>query len=281
MVQVQVTAEMVKALREKTLISLSECKKALVEANGDQEEAIQILRKKGMSAGAKKSDRDAKEGVILTAEDNSCIVLVECNSETDFVSTSDRFREYVQDVVNQALKAKPATIEDLMKLPSGKEKGMNLEEARNLAVQALGENVQVRRFQFIPKGANKSYGIYSHGGGKLVVVVELDGVTGKEDVAKNVAMHAAAMSPAHLNRDSVPESVKASEHEIARSQIDPSKPAEMIKKIADGKVEKFFKEQCLIYQPFVKDTTKTVQQYIEANGAKAVSAFYRLQVGQS
>lgn len=275
---------MVKELRERTGIGMGKCKEALVLSEGDIEKAIDQLRKAGMAAGVKKEGRETKEGMILTGLNSEALVLIEANVETDFVAQNDRFKQFCQDVVDQAVATKPASLEDLMNQPYAKDKSITLEQYRNLIIQALGENIQVRRCDVILKHPNSSYGIYSHMGGKLVVVIEITGDSTQEAIAKEIAMHVAAENPEYLKKEEIPPQVLAREEEIAKSQVQ-GKPANIIDKIVDGKIKSFVDSVCLIDQKYVKDSSVTVQQFLENQGKKvgkalSIKCFWRWKVGQ-
>ncbi len=280
----EITSDMIKDLREKTGVGMGKCKEALVLSQGDMEKAIDHLRKSGMAAGVKKEGRETKEGLILTGEDQHCLILAEANVETDFVAQNDRFRHFLHDVVKQALATKPKTLADFMAQPYFKDKSITIDQYRNLVIQALGENIQVRRLEAIHKHPNSSYGIYSHMGGKLVVVVEIEGASDQEGIAKEIAMHIAAENPDYLKPEEIPPHVMAREEEIARSQVQ-GKPANIVDKIVAGKIKAFADQACLIHQKYVKDNTVTVQQYIDLCAKKigkplSIRCFWRWKVGQ-
>ncbi|MBS0624502.1 MAG: elongation factor Ts [Verrucomicrobia bacterium] len=279
-----ITADMIKELRERTGVGMGKCKEALVLSEGDMEKAIDILRKAGMASAVKKEGRETKEGLILTAEDKQALAIVEANAETDFVTQNDRFKHFVHDCIKQALETKPKALADLIQQPYYKDKSITLDQYRNLVIQALGENIQLRRLEIIHKHPNSSYGIYSHMGGKLVVVVEIEGAAGHDEIAKEIAMHVAAENPEYLKPEEIPAHVVAREEEIARSQV-TGKPANIVDKIVSGKIKAFADQVCLIHQKYVKDNTVTVQQFLEACGKKigkplAVRCFWRWKIGQ-
>lgn len=281
----EITADMIKELRERTGVAMGKCKEALVLAEGDLEKAIDILRKAGMAAGVKKEGREAKEGWILTGEDKSSLVIAEANTETDFVAQNDRFKHFLHDVVKQALETKPANLEALVAQPYFKDKSITIDQYRNLVIQALGENIQLRRVELIHKDPNSSYGIYSHMGGKLVVVVEVHGIAGQEGLAKEIAMHAAAENPEYLRPEEIPAHVREREEEIARSQV-KDKPANIVDKIVAGKMNAFAEQVCLVNQKYVKDNTVTVQQFLDICAKKlgkplSIRCFWRWRVGQA
>lgn len=280
-----ITADMIKELRERTGVAMGKCKEALVLSEGNLEKAIDILRKAGMAAGVKKEGREAKEGIILTGENQSVLVIAEANTETDFVAQNDRFKHFLHDVVKQALETKPANLQALLDQPYFKDKSITIDQYRNLVIQALGENIQLRRVEIIHKHPHSSYGIYSHMGGKLVVIVEIQGGAGLEDVAKEIAMHAAAENPEYLKPEEIPAQVREREEEIARSQV-KDKPANISDKIVAGKLKAFEDQCCLVNQKYVKDNNVTVQQFLDICAKKvgkplSIRCFWRWRVGQA
>ena len=280
----EITADMIKELRERTGVGMGKCKEALVLSEGDMEKAIDHLRKIGMAAGVKKEGREAKEGLIFAGEDKVHLVLAEANAETDFVAQNDRFKHFVHDVVKQALETKPKSLADFVQQPYYKDNSITIDQYRNLVIQALGENIQLRRLEMIHKHPNSSYGIYSHMGGKLVVVVEIEGAPGQEAIAKEIGMHIAAENPDYLKPEEIPPHVLAREEEIARSQV-VGKPANIVDKIVSGKLKAFADQAFLIHQKYVKDTSLTVQQFLESCAKKlgkplSIRCFWRWKVGQ-
>jgi elongation factor Ts len=280
----EITSEMIKELRERSGVGMGKCKEALVLAEGDMEKAIDILRKSGLAAAVKKEGRETKEGMIQTAEDHSALVIAEANAETDFVAKNDRFKHFLYDCVKQALETKPKSLADFIQQPYFKDKSITIDQYRNLVIQALGENIQLKRLEIIPKHPNSSYGIYSHMGGKLVVVVEMEGASDQEGIAKEIAMHVAAENPDYLKPEEVPAHVLAREEEIARSQV-KDKPANIVDKIVVGKLKAFTDQVCLIHQKYVKDNSVTIQQFIDVCSKKigknlSIRCFWRWKVGQ-
>ena len=280
----EITADMIRELRERTGVGMGKCKEALVLAEGDMEKAIDVLRKAGMASGVKKEGRETKEGLILTAEDKHHLVIAEANAETDFVAQNDRFKHFLHDCVKQALESKPKALADFIQQPYYKDKSITIDQYRNLIIQALGENIQLRRVETITKHSNCSYGIYSHMGGKLVVIVEIEGAADQEGIAKEIAMHVAAENPDYLKPEEVPPNVIAREEEIARSQMQ-GKPENIVDKILVGKIKAFTDQACLISQKYVKDNSVTVQQFLDTCGRKigkplSVRCFWRWKVGQ-
>ncbi len=278
-----VTAAMIKELRDRTGISMSVCKSALEEANGDMELAISNLRKKGMASAVKKEGRAANEGMIAFAEDGNTIAIVEVNAETDFVVRNDRFKQFLDEIAQEVARTKPASLEAFLKQPYSKDPSLTIDEHRATQVQAIGENIQIRRLVLLEKTPTKSIGVYSHLGGKIVTAVELEGSNDAEGLAKDIAMHVAAASPEYLNPESVPSNVIDHEKEIAKSQVQ-GKPANIVDKIVEGKVNAFFDTVCLSRQKFIKDDavsiTELVEQFAKASGKplKLVN-FIRWNVG--
>lgn len=280
----EISSEMIRELRERTGVGMGKCKEALVLSEGDMEKAIDILRKAGMAAGVKKEGRETKEGLILTEESKQVLVIAEANAETDFVAQNDRFKHFLHDVVKQAIETKPKSLIEFAQQPYYKDRSITIEQYRNLVIQALGENIQLRRLEVIHKHPNSSYGIYSHMGGKLVVIVEIEGATDQEGIAKEIAMHVAAENPDYLKPEEVPADVKAREEEIARSQVE-GKPANIVDKIVAGKIKAFVDQVCLIHQKYVKDNSVTIEQFLDICAKKlgkplSVRCFWRWKVGQ-
>ncbi len=277
---VEVTGSMVKSLRDKTGLGMTKCLEALKAAGGDENLAIENLRKAGLSAGAKKSDREAKEGMIVTAEDANSIVLLEGNVESDFVANNENFKTFMLDIVGHALKTLPAAMADLLGQKHPKDDAITIEQSRNLHVAKLGENIVLSRVEVMKKSPNSSYGVYSHGN-KLVVIVEIEGAADKAEVAKNVAMHVAATNPEYVNASQIPASIIEKEKEIAREQV-KGKPENIMEKIVAGKLKAREDEICLVNQKFVMNPDQTVQQYVESNGKNlSVRTFTRWRVGQA
>lgn len=266
-----ITAAMVKELRERTGLGMMDCKKALSENDGDIDKAIEHLRKSSGMKAAKKASRTAAEGVIATqvAEDGSYAVLVEVNSETDFVARDNNFRLFVDKVVAKAFADRQTDVETLMK--SG------LEDERHALVQKIGENISVRRVQEYT-AENGVVGSYVHGNNRIGVLVSLQG--GDAQLAKDVAMHVAAVNPMVVNPDDVSEDVIAKERDIYTAQAqDSGKPAEIIEKMIDGRLRKFLAEISIVEQPFVKDPDTKVGALVSKAGAK-ILAFTRYEVGE-
>ena len=264
------TAADVKALREKTGVGMMDCKKALTEADGDMERAIDVLREKGLAASAKKAGRIAAEGIVLayTDEAKKVSVLVEVNSETDFVAKNEKFVNYVTAVAKTIADTNPADVDELLAKPLAGDTRTVQENLQDM-VLSIGENMKIRRFERV-EGITTSY---IHGGGSVGVLVmfDTDDKTAATDafkvMGKDVAMQIAAMSPAYLDEASVPADVLAHEKEITKAQLaeDPKmagKPEQVLAKIVDGKIVKYFKENCLLDQAFVKDGDMNVAKYV-------------------
>ena len=274
------TAKDVQALREKTGVGMMECKKALTAADGDMDKAVDLLREKGLAAAAKKATRIAAEGAVYAYVDDAkkVGVAVEVNAETDFAAKSDKFQEFVHTVAAVIADKNPADVEALMELPYG-DAGTTVAEALREHVLVIGENLSVRRFVRYEGDVVA----YVHGGGRIGVLVKFDAdaaVSGTDvlkECGKDVAMQIAALNAPYLSEETVPAADIAHEKEITVAQIqaDPknaSKPENIIEKMVDGRVHKFFKENCLLDQEFVKDSSMTVGQYVDAEAKKAGGA---------
>lgn len=281
------TAQDVKALREKTGCGMMDCKKALVEADGDMDKAVDILREQGLAKVAKKASRIAAEGVAFatTSDDNKTGVVVEVNAETDFVAKNADFMAFVETVAKTILNNNPADVEALMTLKADGS-DMTIDELLREKIQVIGENIKIRRFQRY-EGACVSY---VHAGGKIGVLVNFDTDAANKaefvTCGKDVAMQIAALGTQYLNRDQVPAEVIEHEKEIMRAEvINSGKPEAIADKIVMGKINKFYKENCLVDQEFVKDSKQTVKQYVDsvakAIGAKiAIKEFVRFEKGE-
>ncbi|MCG8314255.1 MAG: translation elongation factor Ts [Pseudomonadales bacterium] len=269
-----VSAKLVKELRERTGLGMMECKKALAEVDGDIEQAIENLRKSGQAKAAKKAGRTAAEGAVVAkvSEDGKVGVLVEVNSETDFVARDDGFKGFVEKVADLALASKETDVE---KLKAAEIEGSTLEDARLALVQKIGENIQVRRAQVVE--SDGVVGAYIHGG-KIGVLVSLNG--GDGELGKDVAMHVAAVNPVVVNPDDVDQETVDKEKEIFSAQARESgKPDNIIEKMITGRIAKFLKEVSLVEQPFVKDPEVTVGKLAKDAGA-TINSFVRFEVGE-
>ncbi len=270
-----VTAALVKELRERTGLGMMECKKALVEADGDIERAIDDMRKSGQAKAAKKAGRTAAEGAIAVAvsADGKQAVMIEINSETDFVARDDNFLGFCDKVAKAALAANEADVAKIAELTT--DDGKTIEETRQALVQKIGENIQVRRGAVL--AAQGTIGAYVHGG-KIGVLVAMKG--GDAELGKDVAMHVAAVAPMVVRGEDVPAETLEKEKEIIRAQPDmEGKPAEIVEKMLGGRISKFLKEVSLLDQPFVKNPDTTVGKLVKDAGAD-IDTFVRLVVGE-
>lgn len=272
-----VSAALVKELRERTGLGMMECKKALVESNGDIELAIENLRKSGQAKAAKKAGRVASEGAvgIKTSADGKTAVMIEVNSETDFVARDDNFKQFVDLLVNRALETKETDVAKLMALPAAEGASESLEDRRLALVQKIGENIQVRRIQLL--SASGVVGTYVHGS-KIGVIAAL--TAGDAELGRDVCMHIAAANPLVVNPSDVPAAVLEKEKEIFAAQARESgKPEEIIEKMIGGRIKKYLAEVSLVEQAFVKDPDATVGKLLKDKGA-SVSSFVRFEVGE-
>ena len=279
-----VTAQMVMDLRKRTGVGMTKCKDALTEAGGDMEEAIHILRKKGMASAVKKGGRETNEGVVGISENDEMAYLVEVNVETDFVLQNDRFKEFLKNICDDTLKTKPKSAEDFIQQKYSQNPALTIDEYRAETVHSLGENIQIKRILNFKKSADSSLGIYSHMGGKIVCAVVIKGAGDVDALARDVAMHVAAEAPDFLKSDEISADVLAKEEEIARSQIQ-NKPPEIMDKIVQGKLKAFYEQSCLLNQKFVKEPSMNVADYVAQEGKKAgktleVVEFVRWQIGE-
>ena len=270
-----ITANMVKELRETTGAGMLDCKKALTEKNGNMEEAITWLREKGISKAAKKQTRIAAEGLAKAVFDGNKAVIVEVNSETDFVAKNPEFTGLVEAIANAILNSGVKSMEEAMKLE------VNGNTIENLIVDktaTIGEKLSFRRFELIEKEDNQVFGTYSHMGGKIVTLAVLEGTD--EEVAKDVAMQIAAMRPLYLDKDSVPADRVEKEREILTEQAEnEGLDANKLPMIVNGRLNKFYEEVCLLDQGFVKENKMKVSKYVESKNMKVLS-FVRYEVGE-
>jgi elongation factor Ts len=275
-----ISASDVNKLRQMTGAGMMDCKKALTEAEGDFEKAIEILRKKGQKVSASRSDRDAKEGSIFVkvSADNKEAFLIALNCETDFVAKNEGFQELGKSIIDAAAANKPATKEDLLTLSAGG--GLTLNDKIVEMVGKIGEKIEVSEYVHM---VGEAVVPYIHAGSKLGVLVSLKGVNGKDvtEAGKDVGMQIAAMNPVAVDEKSVDKTVIEKELEIAKAQIlAEGKPENMVEKIAQGKLQKFYKDNTLVHQIFVKDNAKTVAQYLDSvTKGLAVAEFKRVAIG--
>lgn len=272
-----ITAAMVKELREKTSAGMMDCKKALEEANGDMERAAEILREKGIAKAAKKSDRVAAEGLSTVAVNDQVAAIVEVNCETDFVAKNEDFQNLTKEMAEYIAAKRPSDVEAA--LAGEFADGKTLEIYLNEKISTIGERLSLRRFGILEKPANGILGSYLHMGGKIGVIVQLDG-SADESLAKDIAMHIAAVNPKYVSRDQVSGDEIEKEKEILKAQaLNEGKPANIVEKMVEGRLGKFFEEICLNDQAFVKDSDKKVGKLLSEKGAK-VTGFVRYEVGE-
>ncbi len=278
-----ITAESVRDLREKTGAGMMDCKKALVVAEGDFEKALEVLRKQGLAAASKKAGRIASEGIIVVAlnSDSRASVMLELNCETDFVAKNEDFKKFGDDVAQLILQKNPSTLEEMSGFNLGAE---TVTERINLLVAKIGEKISLRRFVRTDAAASEKLGSYIHLGSKIGVVVRIGGQNIPDGLLKEVAMHVAASHPLYLKRQEIPETTLAKEREIYLEQMKTSgKPANILEKIIEGKISKFASDICLADQIFIKDPTgkKTITQVLkEVDPSLQVVSFQRYQVGE-
>jgi elongation factor Ts len=270
----QITAALVKELRERTGAGMMECKKALVENNGDIEIAIEAMRKSGQAKAAKKAGRIANQGVIVIQQEDKRAAMLEVNCETDFVSKGDDFKKFCEDVCATVLNTNPNDLSALMATPLNG--GPSVEETCHTLVAKIGENVQVRRFAVLETSQGQ-LGIYLHGN-HIGVLIEMQG--GTPELAKDIAMHIAASRPLCVTADQVSSDLIAKEKEIYLAQAEQTnKPANIIEKMVNGRIQKFLAEITLLGQPFVKDLDQSVEKLLKTHQATVIR-FERFEVGE-
>ena len=268
----QITAALVKELREITGAGMMDCKKALVECEGDKDKAIDYLREKGIAKAAKKAGRIASEGVVAAASDGSTACIVEVNSETDFVAKNENFQNLVKKIAEHIVATKPA---DMDALNASELDGKTVAEVMTEAVASIGEKLSLRRFECYTSEAGK-LATYIHMGGKIGVLVELDG--GDEAMGKDIAMQIAAAKPTAIDRAGVDASALEHEKEVLRKQaLEEGKPEKIVERMVEGRINKFYKEVCLVEQEFVKDSDKTIADVL---GGVKVLRFARFEMGE-
>ncbi len=270
-----VTAQMVKDLREKTGAGMMDCKKALAETNGDLAAAEEFLREKGIAKANKKESRIAAEGLAaIYAEDKKAVIL-EVNSETDFVSKNEEFKSMIDSIGAALLKSDAKTLEEALELPC--EDG-TIHDLIVTKTAKIGEKLSLRRFEIVSLNDGDVLGSYIHMGGRIASLVVLKG--GNEEVAKDVAMQQAAMKPEYVFITDVPEEVVAKEREIQKElAISEGKPADIAEKMVEGRIKKFYKEICLVEQAFIKDSSMSVSDYVKNNNGEIIKAI-RYEVGE-
>ncbi|HAR4651050.1 TPA: elongation factor Ts [Staphylococcus aureus] len=272
-----ISAKLVKELREKTGAGMMDCKKALTETDGDIDKAIDYLREKGIAKAAKKADRIAAEGLVHVETKGNDAVIVEINSETDFVARNEGFQELVKEIANQVLDTKAETVEALMEttLPNGK----SVDERIKEAISTIGEKLSVRRFAIRTKTDNDAFGAYLHMGGRIGVLTVVEGST-DEEAARDVAMHIAAINPKYVSSEQVSEEEINHEREVLKQQaLNEGKPENIVEKMVEGRLRKYLQEICAVDQDFVKNPDVTVEAFIKTKGGKLVD-FVRYEVGE-
>ena len=270
------SAKDVKDLREKTGAGMLDCKKALEASEGNMDKAVDWLREKGIAKAAKKESRIAAEGLTEGREDKDTAIIFEVNCETDFVTKNEKFKNLIDELGTALLKDKCKNYDEALnvKLKDGKTVSERIVEA----TATIGEKISFRRFEKIKKSKDEVFGLYSHMGGRITTLVVLEGANA--EVARDVAMHVAAMRPLYLNRDEVPEDVLNHEKEIIKEQaINEGKPADIAEKMVIGRVNKYYKEVCLVEQEFIKDSDKSVEQFVKANNG-TIKKMIRYEVGE-
>ncbi len=270
-----ISASMVKELRESSGAGMLDCKKALEATNGNMEEAINWLREKGISKAAKKASRIAAEGLAFAKIMDNKAVIVEVNSETDFVAKNEEFKNLVNEIANVVLENNPTSVEEALEV---EQNGKKLADIISEKIATIGEKLSFRRFEILEKESNQIFGTYSHMGGKIVTVVIIDGQDA--ELAKDIAMQAAAMKPLYLNRDEVPSDRVEKEREVLTEQaenegLDKNK----LPMIVNGRLNKFFEEVCLVDQSFIKENKMKVSKYVESKNSNIIK-FIRYEVGE-
>jgi len=271
----EVTASMVKDLREKTGAGMMDCKKALAECNGNMEEAIDWLREKGIAKSAKKAARIAAEGLANVYVNENRAVILEVNSETDFVSKNEEFTSMIDTIGNTILNSSVKTLEDALELSC---EGGTINDLIVAKTAKIGEKLSLRRVAVVEKNDSENFGVYLHMGGKIAVLTVVKGANA--EVAKDVAMQAAAMKPLYIFAKDVPEEVISKEREVQKEiAISEGKPAEIAEKMVEGRIKKYFKEICLAEQAFIKDGDICVADFVKNNGGEIIS-MVRFEVGE-
>lgn len=274
-----VTAQQVMNLRKKTGAGMMECKKALTEANGDEEKAIIILQERGILKAAKKADRIAAEGLVDTyiSEDGKVGAIVEINSETDFVAQNEEFKSFIKNVAKQIAINNPKDVDDLLNEDSMFEEGKKVQEVLTGKIAKIGEKLNIRRFERFETQDGK-IGTYIHGDGKIGVLVEMN--NSNDQVTKDICMQIAALNPEFLNEEDVPEDRVNQEKEILKKQVmNEGKPEQIAERIVLGRLSKFYGEICLVDQEFIKDSSKKIKDILKENNA-TIKRFVRYEKGE-
>ncbi len=272
----QITASLVKELRERTGAGMMDCKKALTQTDGDIDAAIDYLRENGIAKAAKKADRIAAEGLSYIEVKGNKAVILEINSETDFVAKNEKFVALVKNVAEAILAAEPATLEEALQVEV---QGGTVEAVINEGIATIGEKLSLRRFEVVTKTDADAFGAYSHMGGRIGVLTLVEGST-DEEAAKDVAMHIAALAPKYLDESEVPADVLEHEKKVLTEQaLNEGKPANIVEKMIVGRINKFLEEITVVKQKFVKDDSFTVEKFVASKGGK-LAKFVRYEVGE-
>ncbi|MEH7085449.1 translation elongation factor Ts [Neobacillus drentensis] len=272
-----ITAQMVKELREKTGAGMLDCKKALTETDGDMDKAIDFLREKGIASAAKKGDRIAAEGLTYVVTEGNNAVILEVNSETDFVAKNEAFQALVKELAAHLLKNNPASVEEAS--AQTMENGATVADHINAAIAKIGEKLTLRRFTVLSKTDNDAFGAYIHMGGRISVLSVLEGTT-DADAAKDVSMHIAALKPKYVSRDQVSQDEVEHERQVLTQQaLNEGKPEKIVEKMVEGRLGKYFEDVCVLDQTFVKNPDQKVRQFVESKGA-TIREFVRYEVGE-
>lgn len=273
---VQITASLVKELRERTGAGMMDCKKALQKTEGVIEAAIDYLRENGIAKAAKKADRIAAEGLAYIEVKGNKAVILEINSETDFVAKNEKFVALVKNVADAILAAEPKNVEEALQVQA---EGGTVEAVINEGIATIGEKLSLRRFEVLTKTDADAFGAYSHMGGRIGVLTLVEGST-DEEAAKDVAMHIAALAPRYLDESEVPADVLEHEKKVLTEQaLNEGKPANIVEKMIVGRINKFLEEITVVKQKFVKDDSLTVEKFVASKGGK-LAKFVRYEVGE-
>ena len=272
----QITASLVKELRERTGAGMMDCKKALQKTEGVIEAAIDYLRENGIAKAAKKADRIAAEGLAYIEVKGNKAVILEINSETDFVAKNEKFVALVKNVADAILAAEPKNVEEALQVEA---QGGTVEAVINEGIATIGEKLSLRRFEVVTKSDADAFGAYSHMGGRIGVLTLVEGST-DEEAAKDVAMHIAALAPRYLDESEVPADVLEHEKKVLTEQaLNEGKPANIVEKMIVGRINKFLEEITVVKQKFVKDDSFTVEKFVASKGGK-LAKFVRYEVGE-
>ena len=272
----QITASLVKELRERTGAGMMDCKKALTQTDGNIDAAIDYLRENGIAKAAKKADRIAAEGLSYIEVKGNKAVILEINSETDFVAKNEKFVALVKNVANAILAAEPKSLEEALQVQA---EGGTVEAVINEGIATIGEKLSLRRFEVLYKTDADAFGAYSHMGGRIGVLTLVEGST-DEQAAKDVAMHIAALAPRYLDESEVPADVLEHEKKVLTEQaLNEGKPANIVEKMIVGRINKFLEEITVVKQKFVKDDSLTVEKFVASKGGK-LAKFVRYEVGE-